>query len=37
MCVLYVNFEFKVRPRGVCVAMGSALFIFRSYILKGPA
>ena len=35
MCVLYVNFGSKVRPRTfVCVAMGSALLcIFRSRLL----
>ena len=35
MCVLYVSFESKVRPRTFgCVAMGSAsLFIFRSRLL----
>ena len=35
MCVLYVNFVFKVRPRTVrCVDVGSAvLFIFRSRLL----
>ena len=35
MCVLYVSFGFKVRPRTFgCVAMGSAvLFIFRSRLL----
>ena len=40
MCVLYVSFGSKVRPRTFgCVAMGSAvLFILRSgfsYILQG--
>ena len=37
MCVLYVSFGSKVRPRTFgCVAMGSALlFIVRSYILQG--
>ena len=40
MCVLYVSFRSKVRPRTVgCVAMGSAvLFILSpncSYILQG--
>ena len=37
MCVLYVSFGSKVRPRPFgCVAMGSALlFIVRSYILQG--
>ena len=35
MCVLYVNFGYKVRPRTLgCVAMDSAvLFIFRSRML----
>ena len=35
MCVLYVSFGSKVRPRTFgCVAMGSAwLFIFRSRLL----
>ena len=35
MCVLYVSFGFKVRPRTFgCAAMGSAvLFIFRSRLL----
>ena len=35
MCVLYVNFRSKVRPRTFgCVAMGSALlYIFRSRLL----
>ena len=35
MCVLYVSFRSKVRPRTFgCVAMGSALFcIFRSRLL----
>ena len=35
MCVLYVSFGFKVRPRTYgCVAMGSAvLFILRSRLL----
>ena len=35
MCVLYVSFGYKVRPRTFgCVAMGSAvLFIFRSRLL----
>ena len=35
MCVLYVSFESKVRPRTFgCVAMGSALlFILRSRLL----
>ena len=35
MCVLYVSFESKVRPRTfVCVAMGSEmLFILRSRLL----
>ena len=35
MCVLYVSFGCKVRPRTFgCVAMGSAvLFIFRSILL----
>ena len=35
MCVLYVNFGFKVRPRTFgCIAMGSAvLFILRSRLL----
>ena len=35
MCVLYVSFGSKVRPRTVgCVAMGSALlFIVRSKLL----
>ena len=39
MCVLYMSFGSKVRPR--TFAMGSALFLFRgpdcSYILQGPA
>ena len=31
MCVLYVSFGSKVRPRTfVCVTMRSAVFIFRS-------
>ena len=35
MCVLYVSFEYNVRPRTFgCVAMGSAvLFIMRSRLL----
>ena len=35
MCVLYVSFVSKVRPRTIaCVAMGSAvLFILRSRLL----
>ena len=35
MCVLYVSFGSKVRPRTFgCIAMGSALFcIFRSRLL----
>ena len=34
MCVLYVSFGSKVRPRTFgCVAMGSALFIVRSRLL----
>ena len=35
MCVLYVSFGSKVRPRTLgCVAMGSVmLFIFRSILL----
>ena len=35
MCVLYVSFGFKIRPRTFgCVAMGSAvLFILRSRLL----
>ena len=35
MCVLYVSFGYKVRPRTFwCVAMGSALLcIFRSILL----
>ena len=35
MCVLYVSFGFKVRPRIVgCVTMGSALLcMFRSILL----
>ena len=40
MCVLYVSFEFKVRPRTFwCVTMSSGLlFIVRSrYILQCPA
>ena len=42
MCVLYVSFGSKVRPRTFgCISMGSALLcIFRSkcsYILQGPA
>ena len=39
MCVLYVSFGSKVRPRTFgCVAMGSALlFIFRSRLLINSA
>ena len=39
MCVLYVSFGSKVRPRTVgCVAMGSAvLFIFRYILLLNSA
>ena len=39
MCVLYVSFGSKVKPRTFgCVAIGSALCILRStYILQGPA
>ena len=41
ICVLYVSFGSKVRPRTFgCVAMGSALLFIvrsRSYILQGPA
>ena len=39
MCVLYVSFGSKVRPRTFgCVAMGSALFcIFRSRLLVNSA
>ena len=42
MCVMYVSFGSKVRPRTfVCVAMGSALFYILgpdcSYILQGLA
>ena len=42
MCVLYVSFGAKVRPRTFgCVAMGSALLCIIgpdcSYILQGPA
>ena len=39
MCVLYVSFGSKVRPRTFgCVTTGRALlFIVRSYILPGPA
>ena len=39
MCVLYVSFGFKVRPRTFgCVAMGSAvLFILRSRLLEYSA
>ena len=34
MCVLYVSFGSKVRPRTLCIAMGSALlFIVRSRLL----
>ena len=34
MCVLYMSFGSKVRPRTFgCVAMGSALYIFRSRLL----
>ena len=34
MCVLYVSFGYKVRPRTFgCVAMGSAVFILRSILL----
>ena len=35
MCVLYVSFGYKIRPRTFgCVAMGSAvLFILRSRLL----
>ena len=35
MCVLYVSFGYKVRPRTFeCIVMGSALlFIFRSRLL----
>ena len=34
MCVLYVSFGSKVRPRTFgCVAMGNALCIFRSRLL----
>ena len=34
MCVLYVNFGSKVRPRTVgCIAMRSVVFIFRSGLL----
>ena len=35
MCVVYVSFVFKVRPRTIgCVAMGSVvLFILRSRLL----
>ena len=34
MCVLYVSFGSKVMPIiFVCVAMGSAVFIFRSRLL----
>ena len=34
MCVLYVSFGSKVRPRTFgCVAMRSAVFIFRSRLL----
>ena len=36
MCVLYVSFGSKVRPRTFgCVAMGSALCIFRSRYSAG--
>ena len=42
MCMLYVSFWSKVRPRTFgCVAMGSALLCILgpdcSYILQGPA
>ena len=41
MCVLYVSFGSKVRPRNFgCVAMGSAFFLLGpecSYILQGLA
>ena len=42
MCVLYVRFGSKVRPRAFgCVAMGSALLCILgpdcSHILQGPA
>ena len=42
MCVMYVSFGFKVRPRTFgCVAMGSTLLCILgpdcSYILQGPA
>ena len=39
MCVLYVSFGSKVRPRTFgCIAMGSKLlFIVRSYVLQGLA
>ena len=34
MCVLYVSFGSKLRPRSFgCVAMGSAVFILRSRLL----